>query len=62
VQSIAIGLLLIFSILVPNVARQLSRRGVAVRRGAVLAAIVMLALAAFFIWFFFWSRVPILNQ
>lgn len=62
VQSIAIGLLLIFSILVPNVARQLSRSGVAVRRGAVLAAIVILALAAFFIWFFFWSRLPILNQ
>jgi rhamnose transport system permease protein len=62
VQSIAIGLLLIFSIMVPNVARQLSRSGVAVRRGAVLAAIVILALAAFFIWFFFWSRLPILNQ
>ena len=62
VQSIAIGLLLIFSILVPNVARQLSRRGVAMRRGAVLAAMAMLALAVFFIWFFFWSRVPILNQ
>jgi rhamnose transport system permease protein len=62
VQSIAIGLLLIFSILLPNVARQLSRRGVQVRRGAVLTALGMLALTAFFIWFFFWSRVPILNQ
>jgi rhamnose transport system permease protein len=62
VQSIAIGLLLIFSILLPNVARQLSRRGLQLRVGSVLAGIVMLALAAFFIWFFFWSRIPILTQ
>jgi rhamnose transport system permease protein len=62
VQSIAIGLLLILSILLPNVARQLSRRGVQIRRDAVLAAMVMLALTGFFIWFFFWSRIPILNQ
>ena len=62
VQSIAIGLLLILSILLPNVARQLSRRGVPGRRDALLAAIVMLALTTFFIWFFFWSRVPILTQ
>lgn len=62
VQSIAIGVLLIISILLPNVGRQLSRRGVQVQRGAILAAMLMLALTAFFIWFFFWSRIPILNQ
>jgi len=62
VQSIAIGLLLIVSILLPNVARELSQRGVRLRRGAVVAAVVIAALMAFFFWFFFWSRVPILNQ
>lgn len=62
VQSIAIGLLLIFSILLPNAARQLSRRGVQMRRGGVVTAVTILALMAFFIWFFFWSRIPILNQ
>lgn len=61
VQSIAIGLLLIFSILLPNVARQLSRRGIQIKIGTLLAAAIMLALTALFIWFFFWSRIPILN-
>jgi rhamnose transport system permease protein len=61
VQSIAIGLLLIFSILLPNVARQLSRREVHFGRSTALAA-VLLALFAFFIWYFFWSRAPILIQ
>jgi len=62
VQSIAIGLLLIFSILLPNVARQLSRRGMQIRRSAVLSTVIMLAIACFFVWFFFWSRAPILSQ
>jgi rhamnose transport system permease protein len=62
VQSIAIGLLLIFSILLPNIARQLSRRNVQVRRSGVVYTAVMLSLASFFIWFFYWSRLPILNQ
>lgn len=61
VQSIAIGLLLIFSILLPNVARQISRREVQIRRGTAVAAVVLIALFAFFIWFFFWSREPILT-
>lgn len=62
VQSIAIGLLLIFSILLPNAARQLSRREVQLRRDTAVAAVTLLALTAFFIWFFFWSRTPILVQ
>ena len=62
VQSIAIGLLLIFSILLPNVAQQLSRRGMRLRRSAILStADDAVLIAGFFIWFFFWSRVPILN-
>ena len=62
VQSIAIGLLLIVSILLPNLARDLSRRGVRLKPGVLLPAVVIVALMAFFIWFFFWSRVPILTQ
>jgi rhamnose transport system permease protein len=62
VQSIAVGLLLIFSILLPNTARQLSQRRGQVQYSTVVTAVILLALTAFFIWFFFWSRVPILNQ
>jgi rhamnose transport system permease protein len=62
VQSIAIGLLLILSILLPNVGRQISRREVQIRRSTVLLAAVLIAMFSFFIWFFFWSRIPILAQ
>jgi rhamnose transport system permease protein len=62
VQSIAIGLLLIVSILLPTVAQRLSRRGLQIRRSLVLASLALLALAIFFGWFFFWSRALILNQ
>lgn len=62
VQSIAVGLLLIFSILLPNVTRQISRRDVQIRRSSIIAAVILVALMAFFIWFFFWSRIPVLTQ
>jgi rhamnose transport system permease protein len=62
VQSIAIGLLLIFSILLPNVARQLSQRNRQIRRSSAVFAAGMVIALAFFIWFFFWSRIPILAQ
>ncbi|MCA9960216.1 MAG: hypothetical protein KC443_14340, partial [Anaerolineales bacterium] len=62
VQSIAIGLLLIFSILLPNLAQQLSRRSIQIRRSTVLSTATMLVLLGFFIWFFFWSRAAILSQ
>jgi hypothetical protein len=32
------------------------------QRGTVVAGAVLLGLMAFFIWFFFWSRAPILSQ
>ena len=57
VQGIIIGLLLILSILVPNVARQLSHRSVTGARGRAIgfsAAAVVMA-TAFWV-FFFWSR------
>lgn len=62
VQSIAIGLLLILSILLPNIARQISVRGARLRPTTLGAAAVMVALIAAFVWFFFWSRIPILSQ
>ena len=60
VQSIAIGLMLILSILLPHVIRQMSSRGVRVDRRTVLTWIVASGIAALFIWFFFWSRAPVL--
>jgi len=62
VQSIAIGLLLIFSILLPNIARQVSRRGIQLSRNTAVAAVVFIAAAGFFIWFFLWTRTLILAQ
>lgn len=55
VQGVVVGLLLILSILLPNVVGQVGRRTRVTARGMLLA---LLALAAFgvFIWFFFWSR------
>lgn len=61
VQSIAIGLLLIFSILLPNAFSRLSRRGLQRRIAPYISATVLIALMALFVWFFFWSRTPILN-
>jgi rhamnose transport system permease protein len=62
VQSIAVGLLLIFSILLPNATQKLSRRRRQLQLSSVVTAVILLTLTAFFIWFFFWSRIPILNQ
>lgn len=60
VQSIAIGLLLILSILLPNVTRKISSGGFGLDRGSLVAMGVAVAVAAIFIWFFFWSRAPVL--
>ncbi|MFN2203871.1 MAG: ABC transporter permease [Caldilineaceae bacterium] len=60
VQSIAIGLLLIGSILLPTVARKLSTGGVSFDRSTALAYAVAIVVAVLFGWFFFWSRAPIL--
>jgi rhamnose transport system permease protein len=56
VQSIAIGGLLIASILIPNVARQLSMRGSFLNRRILLLCSAGLAVAFLFGAFFFWSR------
>lgn len=55
VQDIVIGLLLILSILLPNVGRWLASRPAPSRALALRSGAAMLALVAFG-WFFFWSR------
>ena len=61
VQGVVIGLLLILSILLPNLAQQASslRRIPWNRQSALVALGVVAMLVAFFL-FFFWSRAPIL--
>jgi rhamnose transport system permease protein len=59
VQGIAIGLLLIFSILLPRVSGQVGRKFTFSRKTFFYAVSVFLAFALFFA-FFFWSRAPIL--
>jgi rhamnose transport system permease protein len=55
-QNIVIGLLLILSILLPNLARRVVTAGVRWDRALALRAGVALAAFALFLWFFFWSR------
>ncbi|MEW6180604.1 MAG: ABC transporter permease [Chloroflexota bacterium] len=59
VQGIAIGLLLIFSILLPRLSGQIGRKSAFSRKTFVYAAGIILAFVLFFA-FFFWSRAPIL--
>lgn len=60
VQGIAIGLLLILSILLPSMARSISGIGGKLNtRSAVLIPVFLLAFILFFI-FFFWSRAPVI--
>lgn len=60
VQSIAIGLLLILSILLPNVTRKLSTGGLSASRQTVFAVGAAVVATILFVWFFFWSRAPVL--
>ena len=60
VQSIAIGLLLILSILLPNVTRKLTSGEVKWDRRNLLTVAGAIAVAVLFVWFFFWSRAPVL--
>jgi rhamnose transport system permease protein len=62
VQGIAIGLLLVLSILLPSLARQMSEYKTRIsRRSIVYIAGAVLALALFLL-FFFWSRIPIISS
>jgi rhamnose transport system permease protein len=60
VQGIAIGLLLILSILLPNLGRSLSARNLKIKRQSILTAIVFLAIFVLFFIFFYWSRAAII--
>jgi len=62
VQSIAIGSLLILSILLASVARTISASGLKFNwRNIATAAAFIIVFAAFF-FFFFWSRAPVLKS
>jgi rhamnose transport system permease protein len=60
VQGIAIGLMLIFSILLPNLARTLSIKNLKGKRQSFITAIVLLVVFVLFFIFFFASRAPVL--
>lgn len=56
VQGVAIGLLLIISILIPSLARQVSARRFRLTRSSLLFSLGTILLFALFFIFFFWSR------
>ena len=56
VQGIALGMLLILSILVPSLIRSISAAGQNFNPRAVLAPVVVLVIFILFFIFFFWSR------
>ena len=61
VQSMVIGLLLIFSILLPNVTQNISenKKNLLTPKFILTVLLVMIVFGAF-IYFFFWSRAPII--
>ncbi|HSN76309.1 MAG TPA: ABC transporter permease [Anaerolineae bacterium] len=61
VQGMVIGLLLILSILLPNIARNLSARGGHAQRQSLALAALLAAALALFVLFFFWSRALVLG-
>jgi rhamnose transport system permease protein len=60
VQGIAIGSLLILSILLPNLVRNLSKTGTRPDRQSIWKALVLLLIFVLFFVFFFWSRTPVI--
>jgi rhamnose transport system permease protein len=61
VQGIAIGLLLIFSILLPNLARKISIRNLKIKPLSIAMAILLFAVFVLFFAFFFLSRAPVIK-
>jgi rhamnose transport system permease protein len=59
VQGVAIGLLLILSILLPNLGRNLSASKLKFKRQSIVTGLVFLAIFVLFFIFFFWSRAAI---
>lgn len=60
VQGIAIGLLLILSILIPNLGRNLSVRNLKFKRQSLVPVIVFLTIFVLFFIFFYWSRAALI--
>ncbi len=60
VQGMAIGLLLILSILLPNIIRNISASSGKISRQTLLAVLAVIVIFGLFIAFFFWSRAPVL--
>ncbi len=60
VQGIAIGSLLIVSILLPSLARQFSQRRSRLTRSSLLYGLGVILIFALFFVFFFWSRAPVI--
>ena len=60
VQGIAIGLLLILSILIPSLIRSISTMGRDINRRSVFSALIFLLIFVLFFIFFFWSRTAVI--
>ena len=61
-QNIVIGLLLILSILIPHLGRQLTSGDVKWDKAVVGKTAVAILSIALFIWFFFWARTLLLGS
>jgi len=61
VQGIAVGSLLILSILLPNLVRSLSTTGTRPNRQSILTAFVLILIFFLFFAFFFLSRIPVIT-
>jgi len=59
-QGIAVGLLLILSILIPSLVRSVSARRRDIGQRSLFPAVIFLIIFVLFFIFFFWSRAPIL--
>lgn len=62
VQGIAIGLLLIFSILLPSMFRNLSKSRIRLDWRSSLTVVALLLIFILFFIFFFWSRAPVISS
>lgn len=62
VQGIAIGLLLIFSILLPSLVRNLSKSRARFDWRPVLTMVTVLAIFVLFFIFFYWSRASVISS
>jgi len=60
VQGIVIGLLLIFSILIPSLVRSISTTGKNINWRSAISAFIFLLIFVLFFVFFFWSRAAVI--